>query len=88
MGLSDRENKRKKSVVNSLVGGVVENEQPKKPAEQVKFKQKAYYITDDIYKAVNLKAAKTGKDKSEVVRDALSKYLKDILQEIENEKSK
>lgn len=83
MGLSDRESRRKKSVVNSLIDGrdsVNENK------ETVKYKQKAYYITDDIYKAVNLKAAKTGKDKSAIVRDALSIYLKDILKELEDER--
>lgn len=83
MGLSDRENRRKKSVVNSLIDG---RDSVKDTKETVKYKQKAYYITDDIYKAVNLKAAKTGKDKSAIVRDALSIYLKDILKELENER--
>lgn len=83
MGLSDRENRRKKSVVNSLIDS---RDTVSEDKQSVKYKQKAYYITDDIYKAVNLKAAKTGKDKSAIVREALSIYLKDILEELEEER--
>lgn len=45
-----------------------------------KFKQRSYYLTDELLKAITIKTAETNLDKSGVVREALEMYLADILE--------
>lgn len=47
-----------------------------------KYKQRSYYLTDDLLKAITIKTAETNLDKSGVVREALKMYLADILKKI------
>jgi hypothetical protein len=74
MSLVNREMRRNNNVVNSIISS---NEQ----TEDEKFKPKSYYISRMLHKAVGLKATLDGVDKSEIVRNALTEYLKDILEE-------
>ena len=46
------------------------------------FKQRSYYLTDDLLKAITIKTAETNLDKSGVVREALEIHLADILERI------
>jgi hypothetical protein len=46
------------------------------------FKQMSYYLSDDLIKAIALKAAYSGSDKSQVVRDALMTFLADELDDL------
>ena len=90
MSLRDRENNRRTSVVSAIINSdstpveIVEaenttSEVPKQ--DEGALKARSYYLTERLYKAVNLKAAFTGVDKSTVVRDSLALYLQDILDE-------
>ncbi|MFV0362854.1 MAG: hypothetical protein ACK5LL_07165 [Suipraeoptans sp.] len=54
---------------------------PPKPTEK-KYKQKAYYITEEHIKAITIKTANSTLDKSGVIREALDLYLKDILESL------
>lgn len=45
-----------------------------------KLKQRSYYLTDELLKAITIKTAETELDKSGVVREALKIYLSDILE--------
>ncbi|NLD49123.1 MAG: hypothetical protein GX660_18340 [Clostridiaceae bacterium] len=76
----------------NIVGAGNENEdkqeqkaQPPKsskvePEDGEKFKQRSYYLTDELLKAITIKTAETNLDKSGVVREALEMYLADILE--------
>ena len=44
-----------------------------------KLKQRSYYLTDKLQKAITIKTAEGDLDKSGVVREALKLYLADIL---------
>lgn len=44
-----------------------------------KLKQTAFYLTEELIKAVSFKAAQDGIDKSTVVRKALEVYLADVI---------
>jgi hypothetical protein len=45
-------------------------------------KQRSYYLTDKLQKAITIKTAEGDLDKSGVVREALKLYLADILKEL------
>ena len=47
-----------------------------------KLKQRSYYLTDKLQKAITIKTAEGDLDKSGVVREALKLYLADILKKI------
>lgn len=47
-----------------------------------KLKQRSYYLTDKLQKAITIKTAEGDLDKSGVVREALKLYLADILKNI------
>jgi len=47
-----------------------------------KLKQRSYYLTDKLQKAITIKTAEGDLDKSGVVREALKLYLADILENI------
>lgn len=81
MSLEDRENQRK---TNSVVGAIINSNDVKTSEEDKEaLKARSYYLPEKLYKAVNLKAALNGSDKSAVVRLALTEYLKDILEKYE-----
>ncbi len=46
-------------------------------------KAMSYYLSDDLIKAIALKSALESKDKSEIVREALTLYLQEELEEVE-----
>ncbi|AWI06750.1 hypothetical protein [Clostridium drakei] len=79
MNLQDREENRRN---NSVVGALINNNDAEVKEKEV-FKAKSYYLSEALYKAVGLKAALIGVDKSAVVREALNIYLKDILENLE-----
>lgn len=86
--MSDRQNKenKRKGVVHTMISqDVKEQSDPGtkengETAEKGNYKQKSYYLTEELFNAVNLKAALTGMDKSAIVREALTLYLADILE--------
>lgn len=45
-------------------------------------RQRSYYLTDKLLKAITLKTAESDLDKSGVVREALKLYLADILEKM------
>jgi hypothetical protein len=47
-----------------------------------KLKQRSYYLTDKLQKAITIKTADGNLDKSGVVREALKLYLADILKKL------
>lgn len=47
-----------------------------------------FYLTEELDRAINIKAAFSGQDRSSVVRDALSKYLADTLDIVERMEEK
>ena len=47
-----------------------------------KLKQRSYYLTDKLQKAITIKTAEGDLDKSGVVREALKLYLADILKKL------
>jgi len=47
-----------------------------------KLKQRSYYLTDKLQKAITIKTAEGDLDKSGVVREALKLYLADILNKL------
>ncbi|MBZ9688483.1 hypothetical protein G9F72_019315 [Clostridium estertheticum] len=77
MSLQDREKTRGTSVVSSIIS----NSSEKKKENKGNLKARSYYLTEELYKAIGLKSALTGADKSTVVRLALTEYLKDILEQ-------
>lgn len=90
MSLQDRESNRRNSVVGSIISGAsvdaninIENSERNTNIEGVReqFKPKSYYITKELYKAIGIKSTVESVDKSKIVRDALTIYLKDILEE-------
>jgi len=52
------------------------------PEHSDKLKQRSYYLTDRLQKAITIKTAEGDLDKSGVVREALKLYLADILKNI------
>ncbi|MEG0297542.1 MAG: hypothetical protein RR620_12560 [Clostridium sp.] len=81
--LDERETRRRKSFVQSVIDQEVKNEPTQEKTEEVlKLKQRAYYLTDDLLKAITIKTAESELDKSGVVREALKLYLADILKNI------
>jgi hypothetical protein len=46
------------------------------------FRQMSYYLSEDLIKAIALKAAYSGSDKSQVVREALMAFLADELDDL------
>lgn len=46
-------------------------------------KAMSYYLSEKLIKSLALKSALEGKDKSEIVREALTLYLQDELEEVE-----
>ena len=47
-----------------------------------RLKQRSYYLTDKLQKAITIKTAEGYLDKSGVVREALKLYLADILKKL------
>lgn len=94
MTLEEREAKaaaaKRKSFVQTIANEdkQEQNTQPPKSSkveseDGEKFKQRSYYLTDDLLKAITIKTAEnTNLDKSGVVREALEMYLADILERI------
>lgn len=56
-----------------------EDQQIKKDEE---YKQRAFYLSDKLIKAIVIKTAESDLDKSGVVRSALDMYLADILKKM------
>ncbi len=69
--------KERKSFVHTMVGDT-----PNK-AEEEKFIQRSYYLSERLLKAITLKTAEGELDKSGVVREALELYLADILKKMD-----
>lgn len=76
MGFNDREKSRKSVVANMISNTGSGND------DKEKLKQKSYYLSDDQIKALALEAAISGKDKSEIVREALEERLAERLKEV------
>lgn len=68
--LADRENKRKSSVVQDIVGVQAEE----KKEEKKDIIARTFYIGTGHVKALAFEKAETGKDLSEIVREALDGY--------------
>lgn len=68
--LADRENKRKSSVVKDIVSVQVEA----KKEDKKDIIPRTFYIGTDHVKALAFEKAETGKDLSEIVREALDAY--------------
>jgi hypothetical protein len=58
-----------------------------KDNESYMYLHRAYYLTEEIVKAITIKTAEGELDKSGVVREALEIYLADILKEIRERKN-
>jgi len=78
MGFNDRE-KNRKSVAASMIS---DSSKGNDVEEKEKLTQKSYYLSDDQIKALALESAISGKDKSEIVREALEERLAERLKEI------
>lgn len=76
MASLDREKKeiKKASGSNSAVRQIIGDKKPKK-----EFAYRSYYIEQHHVKALAFEKAKTGKDLSEIVRNALDNYFGDEL---------
>lgn len=78
-GFTDREKKRT-SVVSSFINEEIDSEKdnikPSATKENSSFTQKSYIITKEQNILIATEAARTGKDKSAIVREALDAYLK------------
>ena len=74
--LADRENKRKSSVVGDIVSVQAEG----KKEEKKDIIPRTFYIGTDHVKALAFEKAETGKDLSEIVREALDKYFGEKLE--------
>ena len=80
---------KRKSIVKTIVNddSTEQTEQPQKtvqscPEHTDKLKQRSYYLTDKLQKAITIKTAEGDLDKSGVVREALKLYLADILKKL------
>ena len=79
----------RKSFEQTIVGDD-STKQPEQPQKSVlgssersdKLKQRSYYLTDKLQKAITIKTAEGDFDKSGVVREALKLYLADILKKL------
>ena len=69
--LADRENKRK-SVLQDIVD--VQGEEKKEKEEKREIIARTFYIGTEHVKALAFEKAETGKDLSEIVREALDSY--------------
>lgn len=71
-----------KTAVDNIVGANAQTSNDKvgkvnDMKKEVKtLKQKSYYLTDELIRALAIKAGMANKDKSEVVREALEEHLK------------
>lgn len=74
MGLNEREQNRQ-GIVAKMVSRNNTNDQ---------LSQRSYYLTDELIKALALESALTGKDKSEIVREALEHRLAERMKEYKN----
>ena len=80
---------KRKSILETIVNddSTEQTEQPQKtvqscPEHTDKLKQRSYYLTDKLQKAITIKTAEGDLDKSGVVREALKLYLADILKKL------
>lgn len=73
VSITDRE-KNKKPRDLMFTGGDVNNK-TNKHNDNEEYKRQTYYLTPDQIKALRLCAAFEEKDKSEIVREALEKYI-------------
>ncbi len=64
----------RKSIIRDMMSEV-----PVKASKADRLIQRSYYLTPELVKAVAFKSAKTGMDKSEVVRTALEAYCSEEL---------
>ena len=71
--LADRENKRKSSVVGDIVSVQAEGKKENKR----EIIPRTFYIGTEHVKALAFEKAETGKDLSEIVREALDQYFGD-----------
>lgn len=89
-GFSERENIRKKpSAISRMVSDEIiemgqqsrdilnEETTVKAKSEKGGYVQKGYWITENQFRKINIHAAVSGKDKSEVVREALEQFFND-----------
>jgi hypothetical protein len=67
---------KRKSFVQTIVN---ENNAEPPTKNNEKFKQRSYYLTDELLKAITIKTSESELDKSGVVREALKIYLANIL---------
>lgn len=70
------------------VTGIIPDKKTRKATEQKKSNptdgiKRAYYLTEDVIKAINIKAANEDKTKNEIVSEALRAYLTDYLKKDE-----
>jgi len=86
MGLKERENKRKNSVVGSMLSRGAELENAKINQKEKKDKkqliQRGYYLEPVTAQAVKEKAVRERRKDYEVVEAALQEYLKDEIADI------
>lgn len=70
----ERENRRKKSVVGDIID--VQKEETKEKRDTI---ARTFYIGTEHVRALAFEKAETGKDLSEIVREALDNYFGDKL---------
>lgn len=63
-----------------MAGRKSTEENNSKKKEDKVYKQRSYYLPDELIRAITIKTAESELDKSEVVREALELYLADILE--------
>jgi len=81
--------RKRNSMIKTIVNddSTEQTERPQKTVQSCpehidKLKQRSYYLTDKLQKAITIKTAEGDLDKSGVVREALKLYLADILENI------
>lgn len=73
---ADREDKRK-----SVVGDIINKEEGKKKKEKKELVTRTYNIAPEHVKALAFKKAGTGREISDIVREALDQYFGDELEQ-------
>lgn len=80
MGLKEREEKRRNSVVGSMISGGTGSEgartDPKEKKDKKQLLQRGYYLKPVTAQAVKERAVREGKKDYEIVEAALQEYLK------------
>ena len=84
MGLKEREEKRKSSVVGSMLAGSGESgKKPKEKKDKKQLIQRGYYLEPVTAQAVKERAVRECKNDYEVVEMALQIFLKNEIADIE-----